>query len=118
HSFFRADKHRRSRPILAVIKNLTCFIVVRVEFDLRLFEDGALASFDIVTINRRGTRKTRESVKGFLVLSLAAESTDRPDARQLYIVIVRAILFENTHNALRILHIKGEPTFPQQAHAM
>src|SRR5262249_17301830 len=82
-ALFARDEHRHARAILAVVKDLLGFVIGRIEIALRLAIDLALARLHVVAINGRRRGEAGESVKGFGVFALPAESNGRADAWQL-----------------------------------
>src|SRR5262249_33958626 len=107
-SLFVRDEHRHTRAVLAVVENLFGFIIARVEIDLRLAINLALAGLDVVAINgcRRG--EAGESVKGFGVFALPAEPSGRADAWQFDFADELTVQVEELDLRSRVFQIRSD----------
>ena len=77
------DEHRHSRAVLARIKNLLDFVIVRVDFHLRAAEKRLLPVDHIVMIDARRRGKAGKHVKRFDIGPLAGKTRHRADAGQI-----------------------------------
>src|SRR5207237_10669827 len=75
---FPADKeHGYSRAVFAGVENLPRFELFGIKSDFRLAEQSALASFDVVAIDRARTRVACKRIKRLAVVSPAGKATGR-----------------------------------------
>src|SRR5215813_13395563 len=116
-TLFVRDEHRHARAVLAVVEDLLGFVIGRIEINLRFAIDLALARLHVVAINGGRRDKAGESVKGFGVFALPAESNGRADAGQLDLTDELSVQVEELDLRARVFQVGSDEMVADQAHA-
>src|SRR5262249_8927218 len=108
---------RHARSVFTVVKDLSGFVVARIEIYFRLAVYLAFAGLHVVAINGRRRGETGERVKGLAVFAFSAEADGRSDAWQIDFSRELPVQVEELYLRSRVFQIRRDEMIADEAHA-